>query len=97
MFDRADEVGLEIISIDENQEMTVHNLSKIDGNPFFANGMLVHNFEQQLTGFKRNDTATSNSKRTTTARCLLAQRLVWTHRLIIMSHLLIIIVVSVYL
>ena len=53
MFDREDEVGLEIISIDENQEMTVHNLSKIDGNHnFFANGMLVHNFQNIQPGFK---------------------------------------------
>ena len=55
MFDRADEVGLEIVSINENQEMTVYNLSRIEDNhTFFANGMLVHNFEQQqiTPGFK---------------------------------------------
>ena len=47
MFDREDEVGLEVISIDENQEMTVHNLSGIEDNHnFFANGMLVHNFQE---------------------------------------------------
>ena len=50
MFDREDEVGLEVVSIDENQEMTVHNLSGIESNHnFFANGMLVHNFEEQGT------------------------------------------------
>ena len=51
MFDREDEVGLEVVSIDENQEMTVHNLSGIESNHnFFANGMLVHNFEEQGAG-----------------------------------------------
>ena len=45
MFDRKDEVGLEIISVEENSEMIVHNLSGIEGtHTFFANGMLVHNF-----------------------------------------------------
>ena len=45
MFDRADEMGLEIISVKENSEMEVHNLSVIkDNHTFFANGMLVHNF-----------------------------------------------------
>jgi len=54
MFDREDEVGLEVISIDENQEMTVHNLSGIEGtHTFFANGMLVHNFGPQQ-GFGNN-------------------------------------------
>jgi hypothetical protein len=53
MFDRKDEVGLEIISVEENSEMTVFNLSKIDGNHnFFANGMLVHNFQNIQPGFK---------------------------------------------
>ena len=48
MFDREDEVGLEVISIDENQEMEVHNLSGIEEtHTFFANGMLVHNFGNQ--------------------------------------------------
>ena len=45
MFDRKDEVGLEIISVEENSEMIVHNLSGIEEtHTFFANGMLVHNF-----------------------------------------------------
>ena len=45
MFDRKDEVGLEIISVEENSEMIVHNLSGIEiTHTFFANGMLVHNF-----------------------------------------------------
>jgi len=45
MFDRADEMGLEIMSVKENSEMKVHNLSVIkDNHTFFANGMLVHNF-----------------------------------------------------
>ncbi len=45
MFDREDEVGLEILSVEENSEMIVHNLSGIEGtHTFFANGMLVHNF-----------------------------------------------------
>ena len=53
MFDREDEVGLEVVSIDENQEMTVHNLSGIEENHnFFANGMLVHNFQEIGPGFK---------------------------------------------
>ena len=53
MFDREDEVGLEVVSIDENQEMTVHNLSGIEENHnFFANGMLVHNFQNIGPGFK---------------------------------------------
>ena len=30
MFDRKDEVGLEIISVEENSEMIVHNLSGIE-------------------------------------------------------------------
>jgi len=38
-------MGLEIISVKENSEMEVHNLSVIkDNHTFFANGMLVHNF-----------------------------------------------------
>ena len=48
MFDRADEVGLEIMSVKENSDMNVHNLSVIkDNHTFFANGMLVHNFGPQ--------------------------------------------------
>ena len=48
MFDRADEVGLEIMSVKENSDMNVHNLSVIEENhTFFANGMLVHNFGPQ--------------------------------------------------
>tara|TARA_B100000902_G_scaffold82384_1_gene86969 strand:- start:9992 stop:10987 length:996 start_codon:yes stop_codon:yes gene_type:complete len=53
MFDRKDKVGLEVVSIDENQEMTVHNLSGIEENHnFFANGMLVHNFQEAGPGIK---------------------------------------------
>ena len=45
MFDRADEIGLEIVSVEENSEMEVYNLTEIsDNHTFFANGMLVHNF-----------------------------------------------------
>ena len=57
MFDRKDEVGLEIISVEENSEMIVHNLSGIEGtHTFFANGMLVHNFIMEVTlGNKRRD------------------------------------------
>ena len=45
MFDRQDEMGLEIVSIEEHSEMEVHNLSGIHENHnFFVNGMLAHNF-----------------------------------------------------
>ena len=38
----------EIMSVKENAEMKVHNLSVIkDNHTFFANGMLVHNFGDQ--------------------------------------------------
>ena len=48
MFDRADEIGLEIVSVEENSEMEVYNLTEIsDNHTFFANGMLVHNFGNQ--------------------------------------------------
>ena len=49
MFDRQDEVGLEIVSIEEHSEMEVHNLSGIEDNAnFFVNGMLAHNFTNQF-------------------------------------------------
>ena len=55
MFDRTDEVGLEIMSVKENSDMNVHNLSVIEENhTFFANGMLVHNFGPQQ-GFGNNN------------------------------------------
>ena len=48
MFDRQDEIGLEIVSIEEHSEMEVHNLTDIEGNSnFFVNGMLAHNFNNQ--------------------------------------------------
>ena len=51
MFDRTDDVGLEIISINENTDMTVYNLSGVNENHnFFANGMLVHNMENMSPG-----------------------------------------------
>ena len=51
MFDRTDDVGLEIISINENTDMTVYNLSGVNENHnFFANGMLVHNMENMNPG-----------------------------------------------
>jgi len=48
MFDRQDEMGLEIVSIEEHSEMEVHNLSGVyENNNFFVNGMLAHNFGNQ--------------------------------------------------
>ena len=54
MFDRTDDVGLEIISINENTEMQVHNLRGVEENHnFFANGMMVHNLQNnQQKGFQ---------------------------------------------
>ena len=49
MFDRQDEMGLEIVSVEEHSEMEVHNLSGVqDNNNFFVNGMLAHNFGNQF-------------------------------------------------
>ena len=44
MFDRQNEVGLEIVEIKENSVMTVYNISGVSTNhTYFVNGMLVHN------------------------------------------------------
>jgi len=49
MFDRQDESGLEIMEINENADMTVYNLSGVEGNhTYFVNGMLVHNFNEKF-------------------------------------------------
>ena len=43
------------MSVKENSDMNVHNLSVIEENhTFFANGMLVHNFGPQQ-GFGNNN------------------------------------------
>ena len=48
MFDRQDEMGLEIVSVEEHSEMEVYNLTDIEDNSnFFVNGMLAHNFQNQ--------------------------------------------------
>ena len=48
MFDRQDEMGLEIVSVEEHSEMEVYNLTDIEDNSnFFVNGMLAHNFNNQ--------------------------------------------------
>ena len=44
MFDRQNEVGLDIVEIKENSVMTVYNISGVSTNhTYFVNGMLVHN------------------------------------------------------
>ena len=48
LFDRADSEDIHIVSIEENSEMEVFNISGVEKNHnYFVNGMLVHNYQEK--------------------------------------------------
>ena len=48
LYDRMDGENVSIVSIEENTETEVFNVSGVkDNHNYFVNGMLVHNSEQE--------------------------------------------------